>query len=158
MRKPTPKQVDALKRRIDHYDEAAKPSAKQIVARDLAAAARARALGWALQFGEAPASAPASKRIAGVEWQFTAIGGLLTQEHPEAVTELRDAMRKHKHDGLFSQMFVPVTHYERAKAAAVNFAAAALPEKLRTRFAEIFARTQTGSPRKPSLRIDPAAK
>ena len=155
MKAPTPKQIDALKRQIDKHDLAAKPTAKQLAAGKLAAAARAKALDWALHFGITPASAPASKRIHGIEWQFTAVGGTFLAENPGAVAELRSAMLEADQEALFVQLYTPITRWERAKEAANNLANAPLPKKLRKLFDEIFARTATSADRKPSLRIDP---
>ena len=154
MTQPTSKQIDALVRKLELHTEAQKPTEKQKKATELAKAAREELLNLVLQFGEVPKSAPSSKRLFGAEYQLTATSGTVTTEHAQVVLELRDAMRQHDSEALFSQLFTPATRYDRAKDAANNLKNAVLPKKLRVLFDGIFERTSTSGTRAPSLRID----
>ncbi len=155
LKKPTAPQIDRLVKKLEKYQEASKPTAKQRLAAELAADVRAHLLSLAMTFGEVPKAAPASKRLLGSEFQLTATSGTTTTEHPAVVLELRDAMRLNKQDALFSQLFTPSTRYDRAKDAANNLKNAVLPEKLRKLFDGIFERTFSQGTRAPILRIDP---
>ena len=155
MKNPTPLQIDNLVRRINKLAEDQKPTPRQQRAAKRAADLRAIALALTLEFGAVPSSAPSSKRLNGAEYQLTATTGTVTTEHPEAIVELRDAMRASKQDALFAQLFTPSTRYDRAKDALNNLKNAELPAKLRTLFDSIFARTSSEKPRAAFLRIDP---